>query len=99
MEHGCCATRKKHRTEEEMKKLINRLSRIEGQVRGIKKMIEEDAYCTDVLIQSQAIGAAINSFNKDLLACHIRNCVVEDVKNGSDEVVDDLVSTIQKLMK
>ena len=95
----CCNNKLKHRTEDEIKSLVNRLSRIEGQVRGLKKMVEEDAYCTDILVQSQAVGAAINSFNKDLLACHIRNCVVEDVRNGKNEVIDDLVATIQKLMK
>ena len=95
----CCEIKLKHRTEDEIKSLVNRLSRIEGQVRGLKKMVEEDAYCTDILVQSQAVGAAINSFNKDLLACHIRNCVVEDVRNGKNEVIDDLVATIQKLMK
>ena len=99
MEHDCCGKKTKHRTDEEIKSLINRLSRIEGQVRGLKKMVEEDAYCTDILVQSQAVGAAINSFNKDLLACHIRNCVADDVRNGNDEVIDDLVQTIQKLMK
>ncbi len=96
---NCCSNKLKHRTEEEKKSLLNRLSRIEGQVRGLKKMIEEDSYCTDILVQSQAVGAAVNSFNKDLLACHIRNCVVEDVREGRDEVIDDLVATIQKLMK
>ncbi len=96
--HACCC-KTTVRTEDEKTKLINRLSRIEGQIRGLKGMIEKDAYCTDVLTQSAAAVAAINSFNKDLLACHIRGCVVKDIRNGNDGVIDDLVSTIQKLMK
>ncbi|MEA4895412.1 MAG: metal-sensing transcriptional repressor [Oscillospiraceae bacterium] len=78
---------------------MNRLSRIEGQVRGIKKMLEDEAYCTDVLTQVSAIQAALNAFNRELLANHIKSCVVNDIRNGSDEVVDDLVATLQKLMK
>lgn len=89
----------KHRGEEELRSLTNRLSRIEGQVRGIKKMLEEEAYCTDILTQVTAIQAALNAFNKELLANHIKSCVVEDIRAGKDEVVDDLVSTLQKLMK
>ena len=82
-----------------MRGLLNRLSRIEGQVRGIRRMVEEDAYCIDVLRQSTAASAALNSFNKVILANHIRTCVKENVKNGNDEVIDELVETIQKLMK
>ena len=82
-----------------MRSLTNRLSRIEGQVRGVKKMLEEDAYCTDVLTQVAAIQAALNAFNKELLANHIRSCVVSDIRAGNDEVVEDLVVTLQKLMK
>ena len=89
----------KHRDEEELHSLMNRLSRIEGQVRGVRKMLEDEAYCTDVLTQVTAIQAALNAFNRELLANHIKSCVVEDIRNGSDEVVDDLVSTLQKLMK
>ena len=88
-----------HRTDEEKKKLINRLNRIEGQVRGIRGMIEKDAYCADVLVQSAAINAAINSFNKDLLSRHIHSCVVRDIKNGDEEVIDELMKLITKLMK
>ena len=94
-----CSGKKKDRSQEEKKKLINRLSRIEGQVRGVKRMIEEDAYCIDVLRQSAAAGAALNSFNKKMLSCHIRSCVVDHIRNGEDEVIDELVETIQKLMK
>ena len=87
------------RDEELKKKLLNRLRRIEGQVRGIEAMIEDDAYCNDVLVQSAAVNAAINAFNKELLACHIRGCVRRDLLEGRDEVVDELVATMQKLMK
>ena len=89
----------KHREEPELRSLMNRLSRIEGQVRGVRKMLEDEAYCTDVLTQVTAIQAALNAFNRELLANHIKSCVVEDIRNGSDEVVDDLVATLQKLMK
>ena len=98
-ENGCCAQKRKHRTEEERRALVNRLSRIEGQIRGVRGMIEKDAYCTDVLIQVSAITAALNSFNKELLAGHIRTCVAEEIRAGKDEVIDELVSTLQKLMK
>ncbi len=95
----CCCEKNTQRTEEEKKKLINRLNRIEGQVRGIKGMIEKDAYCADVLVQSAAVNAAINSFNKDLLSRHIHSCVVRDIKNGDEEVVDELMNILTKLMK
>lgn len=94
-----CGCKKTIRTEEERKKLINRLSRIEGQIRGIKGMVERDAYCNDILIQSAAVNAAINAFNKELLSSHIHTCVARDIRNGDDEVIDELVTTIQKLMK
>jgi DNA-binding FrmR family transcriptional regulator len=104
MDNKCeCCSKKTERQAEERKKLINRLNRIEGQIRGIKGMIEKDAYCNDILIQSAAVNAAINSFNKDLIASHIRSCVVRDIREGNDEtaneVIDELVTTIQKLMK
>lgn len=95
---GCC-DKLTERTEEERRKLINRLNRIEGQIRGIRRMVEKDAYCTDILTQSAAVNAAINSFNKDVIANHIKGCVVRDIKNGDEEVVDELVLTLQKLMK
>lgn len=105
---GCCAgegtgsgnSRKMTvRTDEQKKKLLNRLKRIEGQVCGIQRMIEEDAYCNDILIQSAAVNAAMNAFNKELLASHIRSCVARDIRDGKDEVIDELVQTLQKLMK
>jgi DNA-binding FrmR family transcriptional regulator len=87
------------RSEEEYKKLVNRLNRIEGQIRGIKGMLEKNAYCTDILVQSAAVSAAVNAFNKELLASHIRTCVARDIRDGKDEVIDELVGTLQKLMK
>ena len=98
-EKKCCCHSSKHRSDKEYKDLMNRLSRIEGQVRGIKGMLEKDAYCPDILIQVAAANAALNSFNKVLLANHIRTCVAEDIRAGKDEVIDELVTTLQKLMK
>ena len=95
----CRCDRQKHRTDEEKKSLVHRLNRMEGQIRGIRGMIEKDAYCTDVLVQASAVAAALNAFNKELLASHIRSCVAEDIRNGRDEVIDELVGTLQKLMK
>ena len=89
----------KERSEKEYKDLINRLSRIEGQIRGIKRMVEEDAYCPDILIQVSAANAALNSFNKVLLSNHIRTCVADDIRAGKDETINELVNTLQKLMK
>ena len=97
-ENNCCH-KTKERPDKEYKDLLNRLSRIEGQVRGIKKMVESDAYCTDILIQVSAVNAALNSFNKVLLANHIRSCVAQDIREGKDETIDELVDTLQKLMK
>ena len=100
MEGPCCHCHKtKQRTEGEYKKLMNRLNRIEGQIRGIKGMLEKDAYCTDIVVQVAAVNSALNSFNKELLAEHIRTCVIEDIKAGKEDTVDDLVDTIKKLMK
>ena len=95
----CSSCNKKVRDEKEYKDMMNRLSRIEGQVRGVKGMLEKDAYCVDILTQVAAINAALNSFNKVLLANHIKTCVVENVRNGDDSVIDELVTTMQKLMK
>ena len=98
-EEMCCCHKHKERSEKEYRDLINRLNRIEGQIRGIKGMVEKDAYCPDILIQVSAINAALNSFNKVLLANHIRTCVAEDIREGKDETIDELVVTLQKLMK
>ena len=95
----CCSHKTKERSEDEYKSLINRLNRIEGQIRGIKGMIEKDAYCTDILVQVSAVNAALNAFNKELLSNHIKTCVADDIRNGKDETVDELVATLQKLMK
>lgn len=95
----CCSAKTKVREEKEYKDLINRLSRIEGQVRGVKNMVENGVYCTDILTQVSAITAALNSFNKVLLANHIRTCVADNIKDGNDEIIDELVETLQKMMK
>ena len=99
MDHCCCHQKTKHRSAEEQKSLANRLSRIEGQVRGLRDMLQKDAYCTDILVQVSAVNAALNSFRKELLATHIRTCVAEGIRRGDDEVIDELVTTLQKLMK
>lgn len=95
----CCCQKTTERPEEQRKKLLNRLRRIEGQVRGLQTMIENDAYCNDILIQSSAVNAAMNAFNRELLASHIHTCVARDIREGKDEVIDELVTTIQKLMR
>jgi DNA-binding FrmR family transcriptional regulator len=95
----CCSAKTNKRTPEEYKALVNRLSRIEGQIRGLKGMLENDAYCTDIITQSAAAIAALNSFNKELLCTHIKTCVTDDIKAGKEETVDDLLNTLQKLMK
>ena len=99
MSHDCCIHKTKDRSDDEYKELIRRLNRIEGQVRGIKGMVEKNAYCTDILIQVAAVNAALNSFNKVLLANHIKTCVIQDIRDGKEETVDELVATLQKLMK
>jgi len=100
-ESGVCphCVKHKERSEKEYKDFINRLSRIEGQIRGIKGMVENDCYCTDILMQVSAVTSALNSFNKVLLANHIKTCVAQDIKDGKEETVDELVATLQKLMK
>ena len=98
-EQKCCCHKTKERSEEEYKKLIHRLSRIEGQIRGIRGMVEKNAYCTDILMQVSAVTAALNAFSKELLASHIRTCVAQDIRDGKDEIIDELVATLQKLMK
>ena len=101
MDVGNCPHCAKHkeRSEKEYKELLNRLSRIEGQIRGIRGMVEKDCYCTDILVQVSAVTSALNSFNKVLLANHIKSCVAQDIRDGKDETVDELVETLQKLMK
>lgn len=99
MDKICDKCRMKKREEEELRSLKNRLSRIEGQVRGIGKMLDTDAYCTDILTQVSAINSALCAFSRELLASHIRTCVTEDIRAGKEETVDDLLDTIYKLMK
>ena len=94
-----CCHRTKERGEQEYKDLIHRLNRVEGQIRGIKKMVENDTYCPEILIQVSAANAALNSFTKVLLASHIRSCVAEDIREGKEETIDELVTVLQKLMK
>ncbi|MDO4479146.1 MAG: metal-sensing transcriptional repressor [Lachnospiraceae bacterium] len=95
----CCCQRTKERSSEELKSLMNRLSRVEGQIRGIRRMLEEDAYCIDIVNQVSAANSALNAFNKELLTNHIRSCVAEDVREGGQDKLDELVKTLQKLMK
>ena len=94
---GCHKT--KERSQEEYTQLIHRLNRIEGQIRGIRGMVEKNAYCPDILVQVAAVNAALNAFNKALLAEHIRTCVAQDIRDGKDETIDELVSTLKTLMK
>ena len=96
---NCACHRTKERSEEELRSLTNRLNRIEGQVRGIRGMLERDAYCPDILAQVAAANAALNAFSRELLSNHIRSCVVNDVRAGNDAVIDELLATLQKLMK
>lgn len=100
-EEGCpyCSGKHKDRDDKEKKDLMNRLKRIEGQVRGVEGMLENDAYCTDILMQVSAITSALNSFNKVLLGNHMRTCVADSIREGNDEIIDELVVTLQKLMK
>lgn len=94
-----CSRRKTEREEKEKKALMNRLKRIEGQVRGIQRMLEEDAYCADILIQVSAINSALNGFNKELLSEHLHTCVAKDIREGKDEAIDELAELLRKLMK
>ena len=94
-----CSSRHKTRSDEEQKALLTRLRKIEGQIRGIEKMVESDAYCPDILVQVSAATSALNSFNKVLLSCHIHSCVAEDIRAGKDETIDELCKVLQKMMK
>lgn len=99
MKKECCCHKTKDRSKDEYQKLIHRLNRIEGQIRGIKGMVENNIYCTDILVQVSAVNAALNAFNKELLGQHIRTCVADDIRAGKNETIDELVATLQKLMK
>ena len=95
----CCSHRTKERGDEERKKLLNRLSRIEGQIRGLRRMVENDAYCPDILTQAAAAIAALDAFNRELLSNHIHSCVVRDIKEGREETVDELMETLRRMMR
>ena len=100
MEKECPMCHKtKERTESEYRSLINRLNRIEGQVRGIRNMVENDAYCTDILVQVSAVNAALNALSREILSNHIKTCVADDIRAGRDGTVDELLDTLKKLMK
>lgn len=99
MPKDCCCHKTTERSEEERKKLMNRLRRIEGQVRGLQKMLEQDIYCADILTQSAAVSAAINAFNRDLLVQHLHTCVVRDIRAGDEQAVEELAELVKKLMK
>ena len=104
MEHkDCCqcehCQKTKERSPEEYRSLMNRLKRIQGQLRGIENMLENNAYCTDIMVQTAAVTAALNSFNKQLLASHMKSCVAQNTREGNDEVIDELLDTLQKMMK
>ena len=95
----CCCHKTKERSEEEYRGLMNRLKRIEGQIRGLEGMLEKDAYCVDILTQAAAANAALNAFSRELLANHVRTCVAEDIRAGRDETIDELLGILQKMMK
>lgn len=101
----CCTSEKTsdgkttERSAQEYKKLIHRLNRIEGQIRGIRGMVEKSAYCPEILVQSAAVTAAMNAFNRELLENHIRHCVVRDIREGREDTVEELVRTMERLMK
>ncbi len=99
MSDCCHCDKKRPRNEAELKKLCNRLSRIEGQVRGLREMLEKDVYCTDILVQVSAVNAALNSFSRELLGEHLRTCVADGIRRGDEQVVDELLAALSKLMK
>ena len=99
MEECCHRHKTRVRSEDELKKLCNRLSRIEGQVRGLREMLNKDTYCTEILIQVSAVNAALNSFSRELLSEHLRTCVADNIREGHDEVIDELMGVLQKMMK
>ena len=100
-EHNACpaCAQKTERSEEQKKKLLNRLSRLEGQVRGVRKMVENDAYCNDILVQTAAISAALDAFSREVLRSHLKSCVIRDIREGRDEVADELMETLERMMR
>ena len=95
----CCDHKTKHRDEAELRSLTNRLSRIEGQVRGVKRQLDEEAYCIDILNQVSAAQAALTAFSRELLSSHIKSCVADGLRAGDTQVADELVDILQKLLK
>ena len=95
----CCRHKHTASTDEEIKSLVTRLNRIEGQIRGIRKMVEENVYCNDILVQASAANAALNSFSRELLDQHMRSCVADEIRAGNDDVITELMKTLEKLMK
>ena len=98
-EKKMCCHKTKVRSAEELRSLNNRLSRIEGQIRGIRGMLEKDAYCADILTQTAAVNAAVNAFGRELLSNHMKTCVADDIRAGKDETIDELLGILQKMMK
>ncbi len=98
---ACCpgCAKRTERSEEQKKKLLNRLSRLEGQVRGVRKMVENDAYCNDILVQTAAISAAVNALSREILRTHLTSCVIRDIREGRDEVADELMETLERMMR
>ena len=94
-----CCKKTKERSESEYKSLMNRLNRIEGQVRGLKRMLDENAYCTDILTQAAAVSSAVNAFSKELLGNHIKSCVADNIRKGNDDIIDELLDPLRKMMK
>ena len=99
MSEVCSCHKTKERTDEERRALMNRLSRIEGQIRGIRRMVEENAYCPDILVQASAVSSAIRSFERELLSSHLKTCVVKDIREGNDDVIDELLNIIEKISR
>lgn len=94
-----CCNNETVRSEAEVKSLINRLNRIEGQIRGIKAMVENDKYCGDILVQSSAVMKAISAFSREILDSHVKRCVVHGVQEGKVEIVDELIELVHKFMR
>ena len=94
----CTCEKKTFRTDEQKKTLAHRLNRIEGQVRGLQAMLEKDAYCNDILVQTSAVLAALRAFDRELLRAHLHGCIARDIREGRDETLDELADTLGRLM-
>ncbi len=99
MKECCYSERKAHHPADFKKKLINRLNRIEGQVRGVRKMIDQDVYCDDVITQITAIRSALSGLSKELFEAHLSSCILEQIQSGSDEIMEELKLTVRRLLK